>query len=76
MSYLIFRFRPPTPGDVIIFHPAKGIGASSFMDDDVFIKRIVAVEGDVIEMLWSSRLAQGSSLTSDDSVRAACLHAV
>ncbi|KAF5842697.1 peptidase S24/S26A/S26B/S26C [Dunaliella salina] len=48
---ITYRFvRPPTPGDVIIFHPAKGIGASSFMDDDVFIKRIVAVEGDVIEV--------------------------
>ena len=49
-NYLI-KHRPPSPGDVIIFHPAKGIGnGSSFLDDDVFIKRIVAVEGDTIEV--------------------------
>jgi len=46
-----YRFvRPPTPGDVIIFHPARGVGRSSFFDDDVFIKRIVAVSGDTVEV--------------------------
>jgi signal peptidase I len=38
------------PGDVIIFHPVAGVGSRSLFDDDVFIKRIVAVEGDTVEV--------------------------
>lgn len=38
--------RAPSTGDVIIFRPARGVGRdSSFLDDNVFIKRIVAVAG-------------------------------
>lgn len=42
--------RPPIPGDVIIFHPAEGVAGKSFMGDDVYIKRVVAVEGDTVEV--------------------------
>ena len=37
-------------GDVIIFHPTEGVGAKGFLGDDVFIKRVVAVEGDTVEV--------------------------
>lgn len=38
--------RPPSTGDVIIFRPQRGVGRdSSWLDDNVFIKRIVAVAG-------------------------------
>ncbi|GFH18425.1 peptidase_S26 domain-containing protein, partial [Haematococcus lacustris] len=48
---ITYRFiRPPSPGDVIIFHPVRPEGRRSFLDDDVFIKRIVAVEGDTVEV--------------------------
>ncbi len=40
-------------GDVIIFHPGQGIGRKSILGDDVFIKRVVAVEGDELEVGWS-----------------------
>ncbi len=40
------------PGDVIIFHPPREISPepSIFGDDNVYIKRVVAVEGDTIEV--------------------------
>ena len=34
----------------MIFHPVEGVTQKSLFSDDVFIKRIVAVEGDVIEV--------------------------
>ncbi|GLI67270.1 hypothetical protein VaNZ11_011453 [Volvox africanus] len=48
-----YRFiRDPVPGDVIIFHPPKEISPEPtiFGDDNVYIKRVVAVEGDTIEV--------------------------
>ena len=46
---LTYRFaRQPAAGDVVIFHPPFANGG--FLDDDVFIKRIVAVEGDTVEV--------------------------
>jgi signal peptidase I len=49
---ITYRFsRPPAPGDVIIFHPTKGVGrGGGIFDDDVFIKRIVATAGDTVEV--------------------------
>ncbi|GFR44261.1 hypothetical protein Agub_g5465 [Astrephomene gubernaculifera] len=50
-----YRFlREPVSGDVIIFHPPREISPteqpSLFGDDNVYIKRIVAVEGDTVEV--------------------------
>lgn len=42
--------RQPIAGDVIIFHPVEGVGNKSIFGDDVFIKRVVAVEGDTVEV--------------------------
>ena len=49
---ITYRFsRPPATGDVIIFHPTKGVGrGGGIFDDDVFIKRIVATAGDTVEV--------------------------
>jgi signal peptidase I len=49
---LTYRFsRDPVAGDVVIFHPQRGIGADgSLFDDNVFIKRVVAVAGDTVEV--------------------------
>lgn len=53
--------RPPAPGDVIIFHPTEEAVPRTMFSDDVFIKRIVAVEGDTVEVggLPTSCLQQG-----------------
>lgn len=42
--------RPPVPGDVVIFHPVEGVGSKDLFGDNVFIKRVVAVEGDTVEV--------------------------
>eukprot|EP00882_Tetradesmus_deserticola_P017784 GHRQ01019076.1.p1 GENE.GHRQ01019076.1~~GHRQ01019076.1.p1 ORF type:complete len:233 (+),score=80.62 GHRQ01019076.1:216-914(+) len=48
---LTYRFsRPPVAGDVVIFHPVEGVGSKDLFGDNVFIKRVVAVEGDTVEV--------------------------
>jgi len=49
---ITYRFkRPPAAEDVIIFHPPKQTGrAGGVFDDNVFIKRVVATEGDQVQV--------------------------
>jgi len=48
---ITYRFiRSPQPGDVVIFHPVPGITSKRLFREDVFIKRIVALKGDLIEI--------------------------
>ncbi|KXZ54640.1 hypothetical protein GPECTOR_4g706 [Gonium pectorale] len=61
-----YRFiRDPVPGDVIIFHPPREISPepSIFGDDNVYIKRVVAVEGDVIEVREGRTYVNGVART-------------
>jgi signal peptidase I len=37
-------------GDVVIFHPVEGVGSKDIFGDNVFIKRVVAVGGDTVEV--------------------------
>lgn len=63
---ITYRFsRPPIPGDVIIFHPTEGVGGSSggLLDDNVFIKRVVAVEGDKVEVRDGKLIVNGKART-------------
>jgi signal peptidase I len=34
----------------VIFHPVEGVGSKDMFGDNVFIKRVVAVEGDTVEV--------------------------
>lgn len=34
----------------MIFHPVDGVGSKDLFGDNVFIKRVVAVEGDTVEV--------------------------
>ena len=58
---ITYRFsRPPHAGDVVIFHPTKGVGrGGTLLDDDVFIKRIVAVAGDSVEVKRGRLIVNG-----------------
>lgn len=60
---ITYRFlRSPETEDVIIFHPAKGVGrGGGLLDDDVFIKRIVAVEGDTVQVKNGKLIVNGIS---------------
>jgi signal peptidase I len=64
---ITYRFsRPPIPGDIIIFHPTQGVGGSSsggLLDDNVFIKRVVAIEGDKIEVKDGKLIVNGKART-------------
>jgi signal peptidase I len=56
VNRLIYHFRSPERGDVIVFHPPDRPGS------DPFIKRVVAVSGDKVAvhdgMLWLNGVAQ------------------
>lgn len=43
-------FRDPGAGDVVIFYPVDGVGQETIFGKDVFIKRIVAVGGDTVQV--------------------------
>lgn len=59
---LTYRFsRSPDVGDIIIFHPVDGVGQKSWLGDDVFIKRIVGVAGDTIEVRAAASLPCASA---------------
>jgi signal peptidase I len=48
-----YRSQSPVPGDVVIFHPPFTRDRplwSRLLEDDVFIKRVVAVGGDTVEV--------------------------
>lgn len=49
-TYTASLARPPAVGDIVIFHPREGaVAKPEWYEDDVFIKRIVAVAGDTVE---------------------------
>jgi hypothetical protein len=53
------------PGDVVIFHPVDGVGSADLFGDNVFIKRVVAVEGDTVEVgPWGGRGSGGGGMLS------------
>jgi signal peptidase I len=56
VNRLIYHFRSPEKGDVIVFHPPDRPGS------DPFIKRVVAVSGDTVAVrdgvLWVNDVAQ------------------
>lgn len=60
---LTYRFsHGPQPGDVVIFHPTAGVGRpASWFDDDVFIKRVVAVEGDTVQVTGGRLVVNGQT---------------
>ncbi|GMH39955.1 hypothetical protein BSKO_07859 [Bryopsis sp. KO-2023] len=48
---ITYRFnRGPIPGDIVIFYPVEGVVPDRLFGRDVFIKRIVATEGDTVQV--------------------------
>ena len=42
--------RDPAPGDIVIFYPPSSLLKAGFNTGEVFIKRVVAVAGDTVEV--------------------------
>lgn len=52
-QYILLAARDPKAGDVVIFNPAAGALEEKqyfWQQDPVFVKRVVAVEGDEVEV--------------------------
>jgi signal peptidase I len=51
-----YRLHPPQTGDIIVFHPPRQLQQIGFRADQVFIKRIMAQPGQVVQVrqgqLW------------------------
>ena len=59
---ITYRFKhDPFPGDVIIFHPPKTPKTSVALTKEVFIKRVVAVAGDTVEVKKGELYVNGTS---------------
>lgn len=66
VNRLVYHFRSPEPGDVIVFHPPDRPGS------DPFIKRVVAVGGDTVAVhngvLWVNGVAQAEPFIKEHPI--------
>lgn len=64
-------FRGYRAGDIVVFDPPEALILKGYKRSDAFIKRVVAQEGDLVEVSGASRVSPWASWDSMD----ATLHA-
>jgi signal peptidase I len=47
---LSYHFHPPQTGDIVVFHPPDFLQQAGFAADQAFIKRIIALPGQVVQV--------------------------
>ena len=61
-----FRFnRDPIPGDIVIFHPVEELQKAGYSSSEVFIKRVIGLAGDTIEVRIRQNKSQPSVLRNE-----------
>ena len=62
---LSYHFHPPRWGDIIVFEPPKQLQNLGYDKAKAFIKRVVAVSGDTVEVKQGKVYRNGESLEED-----------
>lgn len=47
---LFHRFRPPQPGEIVVFQPPEVLQVMGYGADQAFIKRVIALPGQVVQV--------------------------
>ncbi|MCT7950745.1 signal peptidase I [Ancylothrix sp. C2] len=60
-----YHFRPPAPGEIVVFAPPMALQQEGYRKEQVFIKRIIGRAGQTIEVKQGKVYRDGKALTED-----------
>lgn len=59
---LSYKFHPPEVGDIVVFHPPSQLILQGYDPNQAFIKRVIATEGQIVEIRNSVVYVNGVAL--------------
>ena len=60
-----YHFHPPTTGDIIVFQPPAELQRRGYLQDQAFIKRVIAVPGEIINVERGKVYINGQPLSEN-----------